>query len=844
MKAMTRRLEMRVPATDVTSAAGLKLAWPALLLFGSGLSALVFQIVWIKQLSTVVGVDIHAVTAGVSAFFAGLAIGGLVFGRSADRAARPFRLYAFLEAGVAVLGVAATLLLARSAPAFATLERDANWLAWAMVIALVAVPAFLMGGTLPAMVRAQAATSADIGLKGGRLYAANTTGAIVGALLASFLLIPWLGLTGTAVLAAAVSLVAALGALALERTVSAADRAPATARAAALGADARLALLLYCVAGGVALGYEVVWSQALVPFMSTRAFAYSVMLATYLTGLALGAAIYARWADRVTRPWSVFGLLIASAGLVALLEFAVLGRWVVWVQSFAEYWTLTWTHSDLAGMCARFAVAALFVVLPPTLLLGAAFPAALKLIVPDGRIGQGVGLVVAWNTVGGIAGSILTGFVLVPSFGLVRTLGILAVVSAAIGLVCIFRERQRARFALPLTAAVATGSLAAALLVPSDRLASLLPGARGGNIVSYEEGLGATVAVVEQGQEGRRFRRLYIQGVSNTGDSLPSKRYMRLQALLPLIIHSGEPRSALVIGLGTGITAGALLNYDGLDRRVVAELLPGVVKTSGFFSGNFGAGSDPRLDIRLTDGRRELLRSEERYDLVTLEPPPPSAAGVANLYSTDFYRLAADRLEPGGMVAQWLPLPTQNGDDSRSLVRSFLDVFPYATLWSTEFHEMMLVGSMQPIELDLAEIARRYGQPNVKSALAEAGIGSPTALMATWVTDRAGLEGFVGDAPAVTDDRPSIEYAAWVRRDAFAPVLEDLLQLTTAPPLAGADDAFLAAMRDERDLLHTFYRAGLAAYARDGTAWQQAMNEVARRGGDNPYYGWFLSGAQ
>ena len=229
------------------------------------------------------------------------------------------------------------------------------------------------------------------------------------------------------------------------------------------------------------------------------------------------------------------------------------------------------------------------------------------------------------------------------------------------------------------------------------------------------------------------------------------------------MIHNGEPRSALVIGFGTGITAGALLSYPGLQQRVVAELLPSVVKASTLFKGNFAAASNPGLQVRLRDGRQELLRSEQRYDLITLEPPPPSAAGVVNLYSRDFYQLAAQRLHPQGIVAQWLPLPTQNIDDSRSLVRSFLDVFPYATLWTSEFHEMLLVGSLQPIELDAARISARFGQPGVRNALQDVGVASPAALLATWVTDREGLVRFAADAPAVTDDQPRIEYAPWVR---------------------------------------------------------------------------------
>ncbi len=158
-------------------------------------------------------------------------------------------------------------------------------------------------------------------------------------------------------------------------------------------------------------------------------------------------------------------------------------------------------------------------------------------------------------------------------------------------------------------------------------------------------------------------------GVSNTGDSMASERYMRLQALLPLIIADSDPRSVLIIGLGTGITAGATLAFDNLEKRVVAELLPGVVRASRTFKGNYGAPDDPRIDLRLRDGRRELIANDRKYDLITLEPPPPSAAGVANLYSTDFYNFAAKRLTGGGMVAQWLPLPTQNIEDTRALVK-------------------------------------------------------------------------------------------------------------------------------------------------------------------------------
>jgi spermidine synthase len=323
---------------------------------------------------------------------------------------------------------------------------------------------------------------------------------------------------------------------------------------------------------------------------------------------------------------------------------------------------------------------------------------------------------------------------------------------------------------------------------------------------------------------------------------LPSLRYMRLQTFIPLLIHTGEPHSALVIGLGTGITAGAMLRYPGLDVRVCDELLPGVIRSTKLFEGNFDVASAPGIEIRHRDGRRDLLQRQQRYDVITLEPPPPSAAGVVNLYSSDFYTLAAKRLEPGGIFAQWFPIATQNDEDSRSLVRSFLDVFPYATLWTTELHEMLLVGSLQPIDLDMNSIAARFDQPQVAQALREVGIESPAALMATWVTDRDGLERYAGDALPVTDNRPRIEYATWVRRGEIMRALPELLSLRTAPPLHNADESLWNEVTEKRDQLFSLYGAGLAAYSGDRERWARIIASSGGPDMNNPYYRWLLGG--
>ncbi len=816
-------------------------AAPGFLLFLSGAAALIYQLLWIKQLSLVVGVDVYAVTIAVSAFFGGLALGSRVFGRRAESSLRPLRLYAALEVGIAVLGVGITLALAHAAAPFAELESRVGLLAWAVPFLLVGAPATLMGGAMPVLVRAVSPGSGRVGRTGGQLYAANTAGAIAGALLVPFLLVPALGVTGSALAAAALNMAAAALA-SLAGGALRAEAAPPGARASGAEAvsSAALALRLYAIAGGIALGYEVVWSQAIAQFVSTRVFAFAIVLATYLTGLAIGSALYSRVVDRVRDPWSAFGLLVAGAGLVALLSVAGLGTWLMVWQSNLEEAVRAGTSSETAAMCARFALAALWFVFVPTLLLGAAFPAALRLAAGPDRIGDDLGRVLALNTAGGIVGTLVTGFLLVPSLGIIHTLAALATAAAALGLAAIVAGGPTARRRRTAGVAIAAATLIAAVMTPEDRIAQLLTSTRGGGtLISYAESAGGTVAVVEQTAGASSFRRLYIQGVSNSGDVFASRRYMRLQALLPLLVHRGEPRSALVIGLGTGITAGALLRYPGLERPVCAELLPAVVQAAPLFHGNYGVATDSRLDLRVRDGRRELLRSSERYDVITLEPPPPSAMGVVNLYSRDFYALAGHRLTANGLLAQWWPLATQNDEDSRAMVRAFLDAFPYASLWTTELHEMLLLGSPEPIELDAARIGARFDHPEVAAALAEVGIGSPAALLATWIADRGGLEHYASGVMPVTDDRPGIEYATWTRRGEFSRVLPALMALTDSPPVINASPELIESVRAEQNRLRRFYEAALEAYAGRREQAGLGLAQVLAEDPQNPYFASF-----
>jgi spermidine synthase len=824
-------MDVRRPETSrATALAPAKVqAVARLLLFLSGATALAFQTLWVKQLTLVVGVEVLAVAVGVAAFFAGLAAGAAALGTRVDRAHRPLRWYASLEALVAVLGTATTLLMPSAPAAFVALQSRVGWLAWLLPGLLVAIPAFFMGGTLPAATRWLQPMDRALGRDVGALYAWNTAGAILGALMAPFVLVPWLGVRGAGLAAALACLATAAVAMAIER---------GRVGGGVTGRHDRTVAAAGSLAGGIAMGYEVLWSQIVAPFTSTRGAAFALVLAVYLAGLALGSGIWARVADRIADRWAAFGFLIALSGLLALLTYAGLGSWLPAGQDALGSWVGQALGSHAPGMYARFLFAATVIVLPATLALGAAFPAAVRLTGDAAAAGRSVGRVAGWNMAGAIAGTLLVGFVAVPQLGLARTLFLLAILSCSIGAVAVMVSPSRKVATVAVSGALLLASVAAAVQLPQDRLGTLLAQSRGGGLDFYREGSGGAVAVLTQQTPAGEFRRLYISGVSNSGDSLASLRYMRLQALLPLIIHSGEPRSAMVIALGTGITCGALLADPGLTRRSCVELLPEVVQAADRFRGNFGVAHDDRVEIRLADGRHELLRSAESWDLITLEPPPPSAAGVVNLYSREFYELARRRLAPGGMVAQWWPLPTQNLEDSRSLVRSFVDAFPHVSVWTTEVHEMLLVGSMEPVTLDTARIAARFARPGVASALAEVGVGSAAALLATWVTDRKGLIAFVGDALPVTDDRPRIEVAPWLRPGEMARVLPAVVSVTTDPPLVGADADFQAEVDRRRGELGLLFQALQASLEGNSALTGESLRRLRTADPGNPYYAW------
>jgi spermidine synthase len=749
---LTARLErLQLPAV-----AGLFLA--------SGAAGLVYEVVWLRQLSFVFGVTSHAATTVLAAFMGGMALGSWLLGRRADRMRRPMAYYALLQAGVAATGLLVPVLLKLAQLVYVPLY-DATGGSGFIFLAVRAVLAFLvllpvttlMGATLPALARHVSRTREAVGRRVGLLYALNTAGAVVGTLLTGFVLIEHLGLWGSTLLAAGINLAAAGGAFALSRPASAEVRPRAVEREGPTKRG-RLLLWLYAVSGFAALGLELVWNRMLILWFSNVTYTFSAMLAVYLVGLALGGAFGSWLVKRIKRPERAFVWGEIGVGLSAL---ATTGLALNWPRALGRAsQAVVGGLTGWGSLVTSSLVLALAVMLLPTFLLGMLFPVVVRLYAREvGRVGRRVGELYAANSAGTILGSVATGFVLIPLLGFQGSLLLLTGLSVLVAAAAAWRWLERK--------AVAWGSCAAtlafgALWLPFDHLGENFL-REGETLLSYAETESGTIEVREREGDpaagGATTRRLVIDGNQATYTAVRDMRKNRMLAHLPMLVHP-DPREVLVICFGSGSTFGALAVYDGLERVDCVEIAPGVVACAPYFREfNLDVLENPLANLIIDDGRNYLLCTDRRYDVITAEPMPPAVAGVVNLYTVEYYELCRGALEPGGVCAQWIPLYQLAVRDVRMLAASFARVFPHAQLWLTG-DDIVLLGSPEPLRVDRSRFAEAARNPEIVRTLAEVGVPGPEALLDRLVLDSDAFRAYTRGFEPVTDDRPVVEYTA------------------------------------------------------------------------------------
>ena len=774
--------------------------------FASGAAGLLLEVVWSKYLSLLLGNSIHGVATVVAAFLGGLGLGAAMGGRWASRVRDPLRAYGILEGAVAVLGLSSPLAYAAARPVFAELnallmgQGEIFLLVRFLVLfAALLIPTCAMGATLPLVVSHFARRDPDgAGPQVARLYAINTAGAVIGVAAAGFLAIPALGLWKTAALAAAIDLAVAAAMIfrrpstPAPREARAASReiAPAgepTAAGATSGAPraaapvfASLILPAFAVSGFTAILYEIAWTRILTVPFGGMVYAFSAILAIYLAGIALGAAVASRILRAVRAPVALFGILqialAASAAFGAHL-YERLPHWQAEVLARAGESTesLLWGE---AWITVRL-------IFPACLVLGALFPTAVAIRRRRlGDAGASVGSVYAANTMGSILGSIATAFFLIPWIGTLQAVLVAAIINAALGIVAILTSEARPLVRTAGALAAAAGVAAFALLAtPSwnpERMslglvrllrAHWFGGAsiahrmidRTGKdeslekLVFYKEGRVAAVTVVDMGER----RALIINGKTDATTGVGEDMAQQVMVgQLPLLMRP-EAASVCVVGYGSGVTTHAVLTHP-VRNVLTIELEGAVVEAAPLFEASAGRpAEDPRSRILIEDAGTYLRSTRDRYDAIISEPSNLWIAGMADLFTRDFYRTAGSKLRPGGVFCQWVQTYQTSPATIRTVFRTLVTRFPHGQLFFIDkTGDLVILASDAPMGLDLDRLAAAMARPDVARDLERVGVSSLPDLLRYYRGTLERIAREAGAGPVNTDDNGWLEHRA------------------------------------------------------------------------------------
>jgi spermidine synthase len=737
-----------------------------LLFFLSGASALVYQVLWMRLLALVFGVTVHAASTVLAAFMAGLALGSAAAGRLADRVQRPLFAFAIAEALVAAAALATPWALGGVEDLYVLLHgvfgeqsTAIGVLRLVLSFGVLVVPTTLMGATLPLVVKSALGRGTILGRQVSLLYATNTAGAIVGALVAGIWMVPQLGIAWAFRIGALVNLVVAAGAFFLSRAAPPAavaseiELAPDATRAQPDPVVRRLVLLTFAVSGFASFALEIIWFRMLVVLLRPTTYAFTVMLATVLAGIAAGSWLSTPFTSR--RRFNAVAVLAVLELLLALA--AVLSMFVIGHAGATYAWAGPIFANSSLSYFGPIAVTSIVAILPAALLMGMAFPIGIAIWASDvgeSQAGQRIGAIYAVNVAGAVAGSLLTGFFLLPVLGSRQSLLLTAGMALAAGLLLLTRLPRRA-------VSLTTGAVALAAFVTlgwrtADPVMSLLRTRYPAETPIWREEDGhATVTILKRESRFAQqpIHRLYINGMHQASDEPGMVAYHRIIGTLPLAVHS-DPRAALVIGAGGGATAGAVSAFSETIAVDVVELSPAVANAARQFSGiNQDLLQRPNVHLSVDDGRNFMLLTEKRYDVVTADVILPVHAGAGNLYSVEYYRLMRRVLRNKGIALQWIGSGTET--EYKLIMRTFLKVFPHTTLWQGG---SLMVGADRPLVLEEDAFLRKQSSPETRRALDAMGLTSFDALLSRFNAGPAELKAFVGEGPILTDDRPLTEY--------------------------------------------------------------------------------------
>ncbi len=751
--------------------------------FLSGATSLVYQSVWGRELHLVFGTSQFAIATVLAAFMTGLAAGGWLGGRLADRVARPLRAYGILEAIVGLYALAFPTILHALEPLYLSFFRATDpgpvafgTFQFVLLGAALLVPTACMGATLPLLVRHVSPTPGEAGAAVGRLYGINTAGAVVGVAAAGFWLLPELGVHTTTVLVACGNFALCGIALWMDRGGSALEPIPAT-RVAPLPPAV---LVVAAFAGTSSLAMEVAWFRLLSLVLGASTYAFSVMLLAFLAGIALGGRVGGPIADRAKDPRAALLGLAAIQGGVALLSYGAMWLYgqlpVAFVKAFFVIEgvdALLWPTKCLL---------AFLVMAPPAVLMGATFPFLVRavLAVHSGDAARPVGGVYAANTLGSIVGAFGGGFVLLPMMQVTGTVLFCATLNLAGAAVAVVSAGEGRRL---LRSALLTGGLVAlAWIYPPPWNPMLMTSGvykyvdnleeptmeeirkrmiDRYELLYYKEGLSTVITVAKNTKTGNVWLANNGKIDASTTTDMPTQVLVAHTAFL---FTGNEAKNAALIGLASGITLGAMTLHPELENIDVIELEPNMPAATRFFDAwNHAALDDPRVNVIGNDGRNQLLLTPPgTYDIIVAEPSNPWLTGVSNLFTREFFEMGKQRLKPGGIWSQWVQMYGMDERDLQAIMRTFATVYPHVLVFSTiQDADLVMIGSDEPLDFSLASANALVGKnERVTAELKSVGVEDGYDLLSHFLADRDVLLWRTTGIPLNTDDNLLVEYSA------------------------------------------------------------------------------------
>ena len=764
--------------------------WLIPLFLASGATSLVYETVWERQLHLIFGTSQVAVSTVLAAFMTGLALGGFGGAKWADTVDRPIRAYAILEALIGIYGLIFPWLLKLVQPVYLGFYHtfDPSPTAFAtfqflLLGAMLLPPTFCMGMTLPLLSRFATTTNDESGARVGRLYGANTIGAVMGVGLAGFYLLPTIGLELTTWSTAGANLLLCLVALRLSSTVDRLKDEPPSTPEDSAGWSLTALGLVAMLAGFASLLYEVAWFRLMALILGASAFAFSVMLFSFLLGLGSGGWLGGPLADRLYNKGGqkrvLMGLAIIELS-VAALTWATMWMYGELPWLFVAVYDLT-SASNLLLWTGKLLLA-MTVMVPPAMLMGLAFPLLIRAAAGESlALGKPVGRIYGWNTIGAIFGAGLGGLLFLPWIFVRGTVLLAITVNVAAAAIIYFHAAEksagRAIWALIGGAAVAMLlQLTAAPWNPLQMTAGTYKYVYNMSVrtrdavykshvapydlMFYEEGLSSVVTVAKNRKTGDIW-------LANNGKiDASSKADMPTQVLVAHMPYFYRPESetVMMLGLAAGYSAGAAALHDSPKVIDLVEIEESIVEASHYFDEwNHTPLKDPRMVLKINDARNHLnLTPNGHYDLIIAEPSNPWLTGVSNLFTKEYFEMGKTKLKKGGIWSQWIQIYGMDTQDLRSLLGTFSDTYPHVHLFSTiSDADLVLVGSEDPLDLDLARFqAQIDSNPKIRASLQEIGIDSATDILARFRLDRDKIQELSDGVERNTDDNMRVEYSA------------------------------------------------------------------------------------